>query len=212
MTKRGGIVRDYILQHGSVTTADLNAIGYDHPPRAVRDLVEAGASVKKNMVVVDGKRMARYYFDGTANRDAKGQLMRPKKFDTQLKADFGYKCNICQGVFAGRALQIDHRVPYEIAGDPPENSSDTYQPLCASDNRAKSWSCEHCPNWTVRDVDTCKSCFWAHPESYTHVETRPERRLNLIFQGAGTRLYDDVQERAIQGGQTLEEYVKDALA
>jgi hypothetical protein len=31
MSKRGAIVRDHILEHGSVTTADLNVIGYDHP-------------------------------------------------------------------------------------------------------------------------------------------------------------------------------------
>jgi hypothetical protein len=163
------------------------------------------------MVVVGGRRMARYFFDGKANRDAKGQLVRPKKFDDKLKADFRHKCNICQGVFADRALQIDHRVPYEIAGDPEVNSVETYQPLCASDNRAKSWSCEHCPNWTIRDVDTCKGCFWASPETYSHVETRPERRLTLTFQGASADRYDDMHIQASLAGLSIQEYVEDSL-
>lgn len=211
MSKRGGIVRDHILQHGSVTTADLNALGYDHPPRAVRDLKEAGASVSKEMVTVDGRRMARYFFDGAANRDAKGQLPRPKKFDDKLKADYGFKCNICQGVFAARALQIDHRVPYEIAGDPEVNSAETYQPLCAPDNRAKSWSCEHCPNWTTRDVEVCKSCFWARPEGYSHVETRPERRITITFQGNDVLEYEKLRAVAETENKTVTQLARDVL-
>ena len=45
-------------------------------------------------------------------------------------------------------LQIDHRVPDEIAGDTDvEPNPDDFMLLSTSANRAKSWSCEHCENW-----------------------------------------------------------------
>nr|HMN31238.1 HNH endonuclease signature motif containing protein [Caldilineaceae bacterium] len=35
----------------------------------------------------------------------------------QLYEECEGKCAICQGEFALRELQVDHRIPYEIAGD-----------------------------------------------------------------------------------------------
>lgn len=43
-----------------------------------------------------------------------------------------------------RDLQIDHRVPYEVAGESNELKTEDFMLLCGSANRAKSWSCEHC--------------------------------------------------------------------
>lgn len=68
-----------------------------------------------------------------------------------------------------RQLQVDHRVPYEIGGEHGGKDIDSYMLLSPSANRAKSWTCEHCPNWTVKDVRFCMKCFWAHPENYDHV-------------------------------------------
>jgi hypothetical protein len=34
--------RELLLAHGTVTTGDLAALGYDHPPRAIADLKDAG--------------------------------------------------------------------------------------------------------------------------------------------------------------------------
>ena len=53
--------------------------------------------------------------------------------------------------------------------------------LSPSANRAKSWTCEHCPNWNIKDVAVCQSCFWAHPESYTHIAGREERQIIVTF-------------------------------
>ncbi|WOI85982.1 HNH endonuclease signature motif containing protein [Rhodococcus qingshengii] len=184
MSKRAAIVRDHILEHGSVTTQTLTVeYGYGHPPRARGDLQDAGVGVGSRMINVDGKRMAEYYFTGAANKNAAGRVVIPKPFSDQLKEEFGFKCAICAGVFAGRELQADHRVPFMIGGDKPSFEIEDFMPLCASDNRAKSWSCEHCVNWDKRDVEMCETCFWAHPESYEHVEGRRERRINLTFQG-----------------------------
>ncbi len=41
--KRAKTVIDHILQHGQITTEELKQrYGYDHPPRAVRDVREQG--------------------------------------------------------------------------------------------------------------------------------------------------------------------------
>ena len=53
--------------------------------------------------------------------------------------------------------------------------------LSPSANRAKSWTCEHCPNWTKKDVEFCRNCFWAHPESYSHIAGREERQIVITF-------------------------------
>ena len=35
-------VLDYLLEHGKITTEDIQKLGYDHPPRAIRDVREEG--------------------------------------------------------------------------------------------------------------------------------------------------------------------------
>lgn len=80
------------------------------------------------------------------------------------------------------ALQVDHRVPYEIAGEPRQVNPDEFMLLCGSANRAKSWSCEHCDNWRqLKRRDVCASCYWAFPEDYQHVAMNPRRRLDLLW-------------------------------
>ena len=50
-----------MLEKGSVTTADLTDLGYDHPPRAIGDVRDAGIPVVREMIRgANGKRMARY--------------------------------------------------------------------------------------------------------------------------------------------------------
>ncbi|WIE74497.1 HNH endonuclease signature motif containing protein [Curtobacterium sp. MCSS17_007] len=212
MSKRAAVVRDHILEHGAITTDELAKLGYNHPPRAARDLKDAGAGVRSVMVNVGGKRMASYTFDGKANEDGAGRVVLPKAFTDRVKESTGFKCEVCQGKFAGRVLQADHRVPFAIAGDQPEMLLEDFMPLCAPDNRAKSWSCEHCPNWTIRDASACERCFWAHPDDYTHVELRAERRLNLVFQETEVQTYDDVRERASAEGKSVQQVAKEALA
>ena len=53
--------------------------------------------------------------------------------------------------------------------------------LSPSANRAKSWTCEHCPNWVKKDVTFCSSCFWTHPENYTHIAGKEERQIIITF-------------------------------
>lgn len=204
MSKRARVVRDHILEHGSITTKVLTEVyGYKHGPRARGDLQDAGVGVGSRMVKVGGERMAEYFFTGAANKNAAGRIVIPKPFADELKKRAEYRCAICAGVFAGRELQADHRVPFMIGGDKPTFEFVDFMPLCASDNRAKSWSCEHCANWTARDVDMCETCFWAHPEGYEHVAGSAERRLSLTFQGDDVAVYDRLADEAADTGQSV---------
>jgi hypothetical protein len=213
MSRRAAVVRDHILQHGSITTGKLAELGYNHPPRAARDLKDAGAGVVTTMVTgPDGRRMASYAFSGTANKDGAGRVVIPKVFSDALKDANGYRCAVCGGQFEGRELQADHRVPFAIVGDQPEMIHADFMPLCASDNRAKSWSCEHCDNWTDRNPTMCKSCFWASPDNYLHVAGREERRLNLTFQNADIATYEKLKDQADRAGVSLTVAAKKKLA
>lgn len=57
MSKRARTALDILLQRGSVTTKELQELGYDHPPRAMADLKDAGVPFISTMVNVDGVRM-----------------------------------------------------------------------------------------------------------------------------------------------------------
>lgn len=150
--KRAKIVIDHILAHGSVTTEELEkTYGYSHPPRAARDVREAGIPLETFKVKSqDGKSIAVYKFGDLAslqtNRVA-GRISFSKSFKRSLFLVCGGRCQVCNGLFEERYLQVDHRVPYEVSGDVKDRESENFMLLCGSCNRAKSWSCEHCGNW-----------------------------------------------------------------
>lgn len=202
--KRARTVLDHILKHGKITTYELKqTYGYSHPPRAARDVREQGIPLTTSFETgQDGRPMAVYSIDEEAavGVDRYGRRAFPKALKTALAEKQGTRCGLCGGNFPARALQIDHRVPYEIAGDEPgEAATDDFMLVCGSCNRAKSWSCEHCPNWTARDPDTCLSCMWSGLESSKHVATLPMRRLNLTWEGDDVRDYDRLVKQATQG-------------
>ena len=212
MSRRAALTLDLILKQGSVTTGDLNAIGYDHPPRAVRDLKDAGLAVDKDMVTVDGKRMARYFLvTDSSNQGRASRRPLPLAFRKRLFEIHGHKCSACGGRFLTRFLQADHRVPFEIGGDPEPITLEAFMPLCGSDNRAKSMSCETCPNWELGSVETCRTCYWHDPDNYQHIATHPERRLTITFQGGQVAIYDRAGDSAQASGQTLPEFTIRAL-
>jgi len=216
--KRPKTVIDNILKHGQITTEELkDTYGYNHPPRAIRDVREKGIPVKTFRVTgTDGRRIAAYKFGDLAEVRAT-QLSVRTAFSSNLKnalvEKYGPRCNIYLEPFPMRELQIEHRVPFEIAGDDGSLSEDIseYMLLCASANRAKSWSCENCPNWQKKDIATCQSCYWAYPESYTHIATRDIRRLDLLWSGEEIADYDRLVEEAGKVQDEAPEYVKNVL-
>lgn len=216
--KRPKTVIDHILKHGEITTEELkDTYGYNHPPRAIRDVREQGIPVKTFRVTgTDGRKIAAYKF-GDPSEVRATQLSGRTAFSSNLKDSLiekhGARCNIYLEPFPVRELQIDHRIPFEIAGDNGNLSEDIdeYMLLCASANRAKSWSCENCPNWKEKEITSCQTCYWAYPESYKHIATRDIRRLDLLWAEEEVAEYEILLEEAAKVQEEAPEYVKNVL-
>ena len=216
--KRAKIVIDHILAHGFVTTEDLEkTYGYNHPPRAARDVREAGIPLETFKIKSQyDKSIAAYKFGDLAslqtNRVA-GRILFSKVFKHALFVACNGRCQICNGVFEERYLQVDHRVPYEVAGDVTDREPEHFMLLCGSCNRAKSWSCEHCNNWkNLKKPPICMKCYWGSPEKYNHIAMEQVRRLDLQWNGDEIKYYDALKIIADQNKIELPEFIKQIIA
>ncbi len=217
--KRSKIVVEHILEHGFITTEDLEQIyGYKHPPRAVKDVRDQGVPIVTYRVKsADGRTIAAYRFgDLSEIREGRfgGRSAFSKRFKETLYEQCSGKCAICNGHFSIRELQIDHRIPYEIAGDVDYSEDDPsgYMLLCGSCNRAKSWSCEHCPNWQEKSSSICEKCYWVQPTNYTHVATKDVRRADIIWEGKDDiDIYDKIVAAALHSQQSISDRIKNFL-
>lgn len=216
--KRPKIVIDHILKYGEITTEELkDTYGYNHPPRAIRDVREQGIPIKTSRTIgSDGKKIATYKF-GNPSEVRSAQLSGRTVFSSNLKNSliekYGARCNIYREPFPIRELQLDHRIPFEIAGDNSDLTAniEEYMLLCASANRDKSWSCENCPNWKNKEIVTCQSCYWAHPESYKHIAMRNIRRLDILWSSEEIVEYEILIKEATKAQAEAPEYVKNVL-
>ena len=214
--KRPRTVIDHILKHGYITTTELKDLyGYDHPPRAAGDVKDAGIPLLTKTLVVNGRRVGHYYF-GDPSQIVQdrigGRTTFSKAFRQEVVGGDAGPCGICGHVFADRYLQIDHRVPYAVAGEPsgPRDASD-YMPLCRECQRRKSWSCEGCKNFHIKNSADCATCFWASPDDYTHAALRQERRVDLVWSDADVRVYERLERDAGAAGMTLRDYIHGLL-
>jgi len=218
-SKRPRTVIEHILKHGFITTEELKEkYGYNHPPRAARDVREQGIPVETFAVKgSDGRKIAAYRLGDPAKVRRGligGRRAFPKAFKQALIKASGSRCSVCLQEYEERYLQIDHRTPYEVAGDVlfDERDSSSYMLICGSCNRAKSWSCEHCPNCSdTKSEKICASCYWAAPESYEHIATLNVRRLDLVWSGDETGVYDDLRGSADAAKEPMPTYVKKIL-
>jgi hypothetical protein len=216
--KRARIVIDHIMRHGFITTEELEEdYGYSHPPRAARDVREAGIPLETFRVKSkEGKSIAAYRFGDISKLQTDriaGRSSFPKTFKHELYLEQGSRCAICNGHFEERYLQIDHRTPYEVSGDGTDEADTTgYMLLCSSCNRAKSWSCEHCGNWNGdKDSKVCLQCYWGVPTNYTHIALKDVRRLDLLWEGNEVHTYDILNEQANLKSMNLPDFVKQAI-
>lgn len=216
--KRPRTVIEHILKHGQITTDELKSLyGYNHPPRAARDVRERGIPLKTVRVEgPDGRKIAAYKFADPSSikfRRFDGRTGLSKAIKDKLVEKYGCRCFIYLEEVDYRELQIDHRVPYEVSGDTGDLKPDDFMLLCGSANRAKSWSCEHCDNWkTAKKKEICLTCYWAYPENYSHVAMRQIRRLDLLWEGKSITQYEDLKRDATKAGVALPEFVKTVLA
>jgi hypothetical protein len=217
--KRARIVIDHILEHGLITNEELSDLyGYDHPPRAIRDVRENGIPLITHSVTSPktGRRMGAYTFDDASKIKAGrvgGRKAFSKQFKQELIALYGSRDTITSEALHERYLQIDHRVPYEVAGDDNGHlDARDFMLLDASSNRAKSWSCEHCDNFLRKhDKAICKTCFWASPEDYLHIAETPSRRVELVWSGDEIVAFERLSEQAQSSGMELTTYIKRQL-
>jgi len=111
-----------------------------------------------------------------------------------------------------RYLQIDHRVPYEVAGDKnhDEQNIGAYMLLDASSQRAKSWTCEHCRNFRdLQDAAICAGCYWAWPENYAHIAMEPTRRAELVWTGPSeVEMHSELKQEAAARSVSITDLVK----
>jgi len=105
--KRPKTVIEHILKHGNVTTEELSDLyGYDHAPRAARDVRELGIPLETFRVEgKSGRSIAAYRF-GDPNEVRGGKLSGrktwPKEFKTELVSMTGTRCAICHTEYEHR--------------------------------------------------------------------------------------------------------------
>lgn len=87
--KRARTVIQHILEHGVITNEELSDLyGYDHPPRAIRDVRENGIPLVTHSVISPrtGRRMGAYTFDDASKIKA-GRIGGRKAFSKRFKLD-----------------------------------------------------------------------------------------------------------------------------
>ncbi len=120
--KRPKIVIDHIIKYGFISTEELKeTYGYNHPPRAARDVREEGIPLETFKVTSsDGRKIGAYRFGNpkdVEHHKLGGRKTFSKAFKKELITEYGERCAITAEAYQERYLQIDHRVPYEVAGD-----------------------------------------------------------------------------------------------
>lgn len=218
--KRPKTVIDHIIQHGSITTEDLKEVyGYNHPPRAIRDVREAGVPLDTFYVTgSDGRKMGAYRFADPSkieNHKLAGRQTFSKAFKQQLIKMYGEKCFISGLSYESRYLQIDHRIPYEVAGDivAEENQPDQFMLITATAQRQKSWSCENCNNLkNEKKIDVCRTCYWAYPENYTHAAERQIRKLNIEWSDQEIESYEEIKKSSENDNLSIQDFIKIKMA
>jgi hypothetical protein len=217
--KRPKTIIEHIIQYGQITTEEIKEkYGYNHPPRAVRDVREHGIPIETFRVTgSDGRKIAGYRFgDPDKARFGKlsGRTALSKKIKKALIEQYGCRCFISLEAVEERELQIDHRVPFEIEGDSVSDAlnPDNFMLVSGSANRAKSWSCEHCKNWiSIRKRIICSDCYWAYPENYTHIAMRQLRRVDLVWQADEIEQYELLKEKAAAYEKDMPEFIKEII-
>ena len=142
--KRPRTVIQHILEHGYITSQELkDTYGYNHPPRAIRDVREYGIPIVTYRVPGnDGRSIAAYKFGNPSEAKnplskSSGRTVLSKVLKQALIEMYGPICFIYLEKMDEAMLQVDHRVPYEIGGEHDEHDIEYFMLLSPSANRAK---------------------------------------------------------------------------
>jgi len=216
-SSRAVYVIKFILENGSINSEDIADEGYRHGARAIGDVRDNGVPLITNKTKsTDGKSIAEYIFgpaDEINRRKFGGRINFPASLKKQLLERYGAECAISRMILPIDKLEIDHRVPFYIAGDiEGERNPDDFMLLSKSMQRTKSWDCENCPNILSHlDINICKTCYWAYPEDYTHVAMKEMRNLNLTWEGKEIAEFDAMESECKENGKTVQDYLKEVV-
>lgn len=121
--KRPRTVIQHILQHGYITSQELKDLyGYNHPPRAIRDVREYGIPLVTYRVTgIDGRKIAAYKFGNPEDAKntlskAAGRTILSKALKQALIEKYGAKCFIYLEEMDEAKLQVDHRIHMKLVG------------------------------------------------------------------------------------------------
>ncbi|MBN8848287.1 MULTISPECIES: hypothetical protein [unclassified Sphingomonas] len=164
----------------------------------------------------DGKRIAKYILltETEIRAILNGRAIIPKVFKDKLVKEYGPFDRIIGMEVYPRALQVDHRVPYQVSGDDGLWAEDIkkFMLLFESSQRKKSFSCERCRNFLkFREPSVCGTCYWAFPEAYDHIAMRKVRQLELVWQDEEADAFDRIKAKLAAEGRTIEEAAKALL-
>lgn len=219
--KRPKIVIDHILEHGSITTEELKEVyGYNHPPRAARDVREEGIPlVTFKVASSDGRQIGAYTFGDPSDIEGHklgGRKTFSKAFKKKLIESLGERSTLSSEIYNERYLQIDHRIPYEVAGDNDnianEGDLEKFMLLTATEQRQKSWSCENCNNFlNFKNKDVCASCYWAFPENHSHMAMEEARHITITWKGNDAIIFDDIKNDSNKLNIPIQEHIKNII-
>ena len=215
--QRARLLVNTILAKGFMSTVDLSNAGYEHPPRAARDVRELGIPLISPRARVDGRSVAHYRFPDLVvlDRDAAGRRVLPASLKKELMDAYGQIDAFSGTELPASMLEVDHRIPFGVLPDSYDSlNPEEFMLVSGSMNRTKSWECEHCPNWTERDPSICETCYWAIPDGeYEHISTLRIRRLDLAWTGEDeVSAFEVIFSRARAQGIPISEFVKQEMA
>jgi hypothetical protein len=103
-SKRAKIVIRHIIEHGYITTEELEKkYGYNHPPRAARDVRESGIPLETFTVKSsDGRNIAAYKLGDLSKVEKDklgGRTVFSKDFKKELYKSSEDRCGICRAKF-----------------------------------------------------------------------------------------------------------------
>lgn len=219
VSRRGRLVAWRIFEDGQTTTELLATLyDYSHSPRAARDIKDCGIRIEsgRGRHSRTHRPIAIYTFADKSRilmSDAVGRSALPHDFVATVFAAADHQCALCAGRFHEQFLQADHRIPYAIVGEAQDQAplAADFMAVCRSCNRAKSWTCEHCPNWVTRDPNVCATCYWASPSDYDHIALVPRRELRLVWLSSEVAEFDRANALAAQFGQDLPDWIKELI-
>ena len=215
-TARGAKLLAALIEKGEMTTKELEESGYGHPPRVRMDLQDIGIEIGTHYDTPNpqsGNRMGTYYLiSPTPGEITKKRRPPPKSFKKKLVTKHKNLCAITQYVFPENELQMDHRIPFLVGGDPDSYKLDDWMPLSGSAQMLKKKACDDCENSSAKDVKICGTCYWAFPESYTHVATIPQIVATMVFRGDDeVKLFEKISDIAKNNNRSDNEIIKSIL-